>query len=981
MNTRPRRKILAACISLTCAALATPSAYADSAYGVDASSGNAFNKSYDTLPDPDATPSHHTPTGQLYDVPPAREAAEKGAVSGSVEIGILDSEADNPNAMFRKYKDPAPGVFIKSFGVEADSTDTARFLNISGGGVGRGDQFYSLQFGRYNDWKVKGFYNETTHVFTNAYRNLWNGTGSSYLTLKSLTPGATGAPAAAAANRTVIVAGTNPLLPLGNSFNTTCTQAGIGATFATTCYTMPGITIPLTLAQTDTAAADLAIGQAVLATPNSELSLIRKKGGVRADINLTDNWKVFASFTDEKREGARPFGMVQGGGGGAGNIDIPESIDYNTIDFLAGLNYTDALNSANLTAAVSLFRNNISTLTIENPMFLPAANGIASFPRMVFDLYPDNDYYNIKGEYARELPSLMKGRFTSVVSLSQSKQNDALIPSTPYAGATVNTVVGGAWDTLDSLSQKSANLKVDMRLVDLGLSLKPADALDVKGKLRYYETQTNSNYYACNPLTGQWGRLINSGSGAAMVNTPAINALTLANGGCTAAGLHNVEVLNTDGVGVDVVPSAGNINIRSIPFAYRQLNYTLAADYQINRGNSVNANFERETMERDHRERAETWEDKIKLGYVNRGLENGTLRLSFEDQRRRGTAYSADGYHEFYSSSLGPNPSAAGTNVTSWIHINSLHRKFDLSDRDQNVLNARFNYMLRSDLDLGVSMQLKNIEYPDAQYGLDGRGKQDQNSLNFDLTWQASTKMTVSGFFAYQDGKLRQAGIQQNACAIGSTYYFYSDGSVNTTGTLTAGQTAAGITVVGNSGAVSAANFEALCGTASATSPLYPTSRGWSATQKDKHETLGLGVKFDLSKAFVDLNYTYVRSRTGITYTYNPYALGILTSGGVVAGSTVSDAGQAVTLASIGTGFSDLTLEQNILDASVLVPLTKQSAVRLIGRFEFGKIRDWHYDGVAANPTPTAAGQQVYLDSGPQDYRAHMFGASYQHKF
>ena len=934
MNTYPRRKILACCVSLACAAMAMPQAHADSAYGVDAIIGNAFNTGYaGGQRDPGATPSKHTPTGQLYGVPYARDEAVAGATSGWVEIGILSSGADNKAALFRKYKDPNGGLYLNSFGMETES-DNARFLDINGGGVGNNDQFYSVSVGRYNDWKVKAFYNETPHVFTSTYRNLWSGTGTTNLTL-------------------------NPPLVAGS------------------------------VALASAAAADIAIGNAALATPYSELSITRKKGGVRADMNLQDNWKVFASYSNEKRQGARPFGLTSGGGGGTGGVEIPESINYNTHDFLAGMQYSDGLNSANLQVSASLFRNNIGTMSVQNPMFLAAvpATGLVGDPLAVFDLYPNNDYYNVKGEYARELPDLLKGRFTGVVSLSRSSQNDNLIPSTTVAGMAVGgaaaaapnsaltNVAGGMWDSVASLSQRSANLKVDINLVDLGLSLKPVEDLDVKGKVRYYETQTNSDYWACNPLTGQWGRLINDGSGAALLtgfgatstlanaNAAAIRAATLANG-CNAAGAAAVEALG-------LPLSAGNINIRSIPYAYKQMNYTLGADYRLGKANSINANYERETLNRQHRERAETWEDKFKLGYVNSGLENGTLRLSYENDRLRGSAYISDPYDPFYSASLGVMPTVAGTNVTSYIHVNSTLRKFDLADRDQNILNGRFNYMVRSDLDAGVSLQLKDAKYPNSLYGLDGRNRQEQNSLNFDLTWQPSTQMTVSGFYGYQDGKSEQYGVQQNACVIGTTYNFWSDGSISTVA-QTAAQAAAGVTLVGST-LVTAADFLATCGTASATSPLYPTSRTWNVAQKNKSDTLGLGFKFDFSsKTVLDVNYTYSSNRTKIGYNYSPYGLGLLTSG-------APTAAQLTGVALAGNGFSDLVLTQNVVDASVLVPLTKESSVRVMGRVEVGRIRDWHYDGVAANPTPSN-NMQTYLDAGPQNYRAYIIGVMYQYK-
>jgi predicted porin len=210
--------------------------------------------------------------------------------------------------------------------------------------------------------------------------------------------------------------------------------------------------------------------------------------------------------------------------------------------------------------------------------------------------------------------------------------------------------------------------------------------------------------------------------------------------------------------------------------------------------------------------------------------------------------------------------------------------------------------------------------------------------------------MSVYGFYSYQTARMQQRGLQQNACAIGTTYSFWSNGVVNT------GAAVAGATLLATT-TVSAANFLNVCGTASATSPLYAESRAWNSTQNDRNDVLGLGVKYDFGKAKLDLNYTYTNGRTGIRYGYNAAALGLTAPQAALAGD----------------GFTNLTYAQNVIDASLLVPISKAAAIRLLYRYETGKIRDWHYDGVAANPTPST-NQQVYLDSGPQDYKASLIG-------
>jgi hypothetical protein len=76
----------------------------------------------------------------------------------------------------------------------------------------------------------------------------------------------------------------------------------------------------------------------------------------------------------------------------------------------------------------------------------------------------------------------------------------------------------------------------------------------------------------------------------------------------------------------------------------------------------------------------------------------------------------------------------------------------------------------------------------------------------------------------------------------------------------------------------------------------------------------------------------------------------------------------------VDAGFSRLRFTQNILEAGLVMPIRKQLSIRMLLRHEQGKIRDWHYDGVAANPVP-GTNQQVYLDAGPTDYRATLLGA------
>jgi hypothetical protein len=786
--------------------------------------------------------------------------------------------------------------------VSGEKPAEARFFEAVGGGVGMDDQFYRLQFGRYNDWKVTAFYDGIPQTFNTSYRSLWNGVGSSNLTLAGLKPGGT----------------------------------------------------------TSAAVTQTNIQNALATTDNSELEVVRRKAGVRFDMRLTDSWKLYASFSDEQRKGARPFGAVFGGGGGGGNVERAESSDYTTHDFAAGVQFSDSVSSFNLRATASFFQNDIDTMTFQNPLYvtLNGSTGLSPtlFTQGRFDGPPNNQHYNVRGEYARVLPDFYRGNLTATVALGTMRQDDSLIAPTQYdlAGGTVTA--GGAslannWNTTNALSRQSADARIDTLLADVGLSLKPMSGLDVRGKLRYYETRNSLQYQSCNPLTGQWGRLLNDGSGLSIITA---NTTAGANPAGTSANAYNTAGCNLAAVqALNLAPSTGNAPIQSVPYDYKQFNANLAANYRLGRASNLEGSIERESFRREFRERDETWEDKFKLSYVNRGAIEGMIRVSYEHDRRGGGEYDSNPYIAFLSASLGPTPLANNVAMSSWFHSIGQFRSFDLADRNQNILNGRVDYALRQDLDGAVTLQVKDANFP-AELGRTGH--QRSNSATLDLSYQAGSNAVLYSYYSYQSGAMEQKGVQPNSCLMGNTYYFYSDGRVlNAVTGATPPATPAGTTLIASQN-VLAANYGDLCGNASATSPLFPDSRGWDVASKDRNDTIGLGGKYDFGRVKLDANFTRTLGRTRIGYSYNPAALGM----------SPVQAGLA------GNGMSDMTFAQNILNASLLVPVTKEVLLRFLVRHETGKIRDWHYDGVGVNPMP--ANNAAYLDAGPQDYRATLVG-------
>ena len=879
----------------TSAFLALPAAaspLADSAVGTGTVLGNAMTASNAaaTPRDPEWQKAKHTPTGQMYELPPAvtkpdaiKKFANGWEYSGSLEFGYIGGDADERSAQFRTYSDPGNEAHVNTFNFTMRQPKSGHYVELTGGGAARDDQYYGVEFGRVNDWKVKLYYSEVPHVFTDRYGRLWNGVGTGNLTLlPGLTPGGTAS----------------------------------------------------------TAADNAAVQAAALANQNTTLALQRERMGARLDLSLWGNWKGYLSYALEKRQGSRPLGSVWGGGGGTAPIEVPEPVNYDTEDILAGLMYSDGLSALNLRFSASLFKNNIDTLTYQEPYRIPPPAGVTTTPaagaytqgRM--DLAPSNQAYNLRAEFTRKLPDFHRGYFTAVLSAGEWRQDDALVPYTnvPVALANVNVLPGGGWDTVGSLSRRTADAKIETRLADLTFSLNPTAELNVKLKGRFNETKNATNpYLAVNPnavyidadaatagnqtrgltldgVTGVWGRLLNDASGSSVLLGANANA-------------------------------TGNIPIKAPTFDSKQHRFGPTADYRLNKVSTLNATVEREVIERTQRERARTWEDKAKLGYVNRGLGSTTVRLSYEYAQRRGTEYRASFYDGLFSSAIFPIPTAAGANVSSWVtRTNTGMRAFDLSDRDQHKGNLRVDTMLRPGLDAGLSFQAVRARHPDAAYG---RSKNDLQSANLDLSWQPSPMQSAYLFYSWQFGRITQSTIP------------------NANANITIGlNTPLGIITPDKAVSIGAAPGGL----------IFPLINAWTGRNEERSQVFGGGFRQDFKSVSFNADYSRSIGRSRIAYDY-----------------TVGGAINAATAPIAGSRMPDIATDIDYLDVGVRVPLSPSWSVRFVYRYQREAIRDWHYYGLAA--TPVVAGNVAnlptgaLLDAGPTNFRVNWYGAMFQLKF
>jgi MtrB/PioB family decaheme-associated outer membrane protein len=578
-------------------AFSTPGALAESGVGAAGVQGNALNRSGN---DPMLEPAgegmsllvpqpSRTPSGFLYAAP--YEMPQNHPLAGdwtyrlSVEAGAVARGSGNAPRL-RNYGDSRGGATLNYFNLGLERPASAHYFDFTAGAVGREDQHYRATVGRYGDFRTSFYFSQHPALFTDRARTLFQGAGTGILVL---VPG--------------LVAGNN------------------------------------TVAQ---------VAAALESASPFNLGFTRKKSGLSFDATPAAHLRLYASYAQDQKNGARPFG---GAASFPGVIvaETIEPIDYKTHNVTAGMQWTGERLQANLAYAGSFFRNAIDTLTWDYPLAVDPP----FLQRGRMDLYPDNNLHNLKLDVSAALP--MRGRVTGGVSLTRMTQDDDLIAPTVNSG-----VVGGVdlanWNTTGALSQRTAGARIDTRLIHLGASFVPVQDLNLQVKVRHYDEDNRTRYTAFNPLTGQFG------------------------------------YLGLDGGNGNIVPAFTRVQIQSVPFEQRKDNYSAEADYRLLRRTHVTLGYEREDVRAPYREYAKTQEDRIRAGLNNRDLPWATIRLSYEYADRRGDQYVFNPNALYYSAVSLINTPATLADL----------RKYDIADRRQQIVNARVNFAVAGDMDLAA---------------------------------------------------------------------------------------------------------------------------------------------------------------------------------------------------------------------------------------------------------------------------------------
>jgi MtrB/PioB family decaheme-associated outer membrane protein len=288
------------------------------------------------------------------------------------------------------------------------------FIKVFGENIGRDDQYYDVIGGSYGKFKLGASYDEIPHNFAFGARNIYSGTGTGELTLSNKQD-----------------------------------------------VPFPGRASRL---------------NSLLATSESvDIGFDRKKVEANADVSAYDPFNFRVEFGREEKEGTRPY---FGSFGLDNTVEIPDPIDYETTALKAIGEYAKMPLYLNLTYYYSKFKNNINTLTWDNPFRATDAVGAPSQGRI--DLAPDNHNHNISVAASyMDLP--LETRVTANAAWGWMVQDDDLVPYT------INTAIA-----TPPLPTDSVDAKVRTSRYHALLTSKPLNFMHIKGKFRYFDYDNNT---------------------------------------------------------------------------------------------------------------------------------------------------------------------------------------------------------------------------------------------------------------------------------------------------------------------------------------------------------------------------------------------------------------------------------------------------------------------------------------------------------
>ena len=354
-------------------------------------------------------------------------------------FGVADERA---SSKFQEFRDLRDGV---TAGLEARYRQGDYLFNVVGRQLGRRDQDLAIDGGRGGGYYFNVLYDETPHNYAFGVPSLYGGIGTGRLTIA------------------------DPI------------QADLQS-----------ISDPRALAARTQTYVDSA--------HEVDLSLRRQKAG--GEFTLVQAYPLIlkASFTNESRDGVRPWS----GSFGFGNIqDIPWPVAYDTRELRISAERArpESRVSVNAGYRLSLFDNHIQSLTFDNPYRVVDSSGMAAVVMSSgggpatgrIALYPSNGYQ--EGSVSTVVNNLpVRSVLSAFVSAGFMRQNEPLIPFSTNSEAFLTAADGRLFRATDpsGLPRATADASMNTQTAQVRWTSQPVKKLRLAGQYRLSALQNHA---------------------------------------------------------------------------------------------------------------------------------------------------------------------------------------------------------------------------------------------------------------------------------------------------------------------------------------------------------------------------------------------------------------------------------------------------------------------------------------------------------
>jgi hypothetical protein len=230
-------------------------AWADSGVGVDTWRANKLDPTGGQATqalDPDGTSwlvpgQRRSPTGNLYGTPAEGlhpETLSVWQIYGTFDVGVLHSSGEKTALYDRYTRWPTNGP-VFDFDVNAERPSDGSYAEVRGSRISAEDQYYEAVYGKAGAYKAEIFVRDMPNLLSTDAKSIFNGVGTSNLTL----------------------------------------AAGL----------IPGASTPAQVSAVSAAA------------PTTSLGTERNKQGIALSAYLTSHWTAYLNASDEERKGTRPY--------------------------------------------------------------------------------------------------------------------------------------------------------------------------------------------------------------------------------------------------------------------------------------------------------------------------------------------------------------------------------------------------------------------------------------------------------------------------------------------------------------------------------------------------------------------------------------------------------------------------------------------------------------------------------------------------